>query len=629
MSARRKPRPGSAQGGAAPDLGGGPACPPPSAKATQAAASPPFDARPGPAEADNAARGGLSRLGLWWQRVMGAWLAAELLRLARLRRSPLARRFLLGKLCSILAIAGGMIALTPVRGTLESQFRRDLQAEVRLVAAMLAPSPLEHRRASGADTDRASGEDLVGRVSARHLLAQLPLSEGRLAFLYDMHGRWLSDTLDGHAAGPAQDRNPNPTAGAHDLPAHPRPARGASAAQRDAAAAYRPTPAAELLRAQAQDLARAGLDLAEGPGAEPLFGDIHGAEGAAYLALTLPFQGPEGAVGRLVLAASRDAVESLIWAERIRLAQIYLVAMALSLTISARLVWTITAPLSDLSSAIELGGDRHARTMSPERIRIPDLSYRRDEMGRLSEAMRGMVAALYDRIESNEQFAADVAHEIKNPLASLRSAAATLPMARDEAQRGQLLAVINQDVRRLDRLVSDISNASRLDRELVHETEEDFDLVEMLRELCSFLGSQAEEKGIDFILDLPPEPLPLSGLEARLAQVFVNIVSNAISFCQDGDAVRLWARRHDNRVLVVIEDTGPGIPESALTKIFTRFYSERPEGQFGSHSGLGLAISKQIVEAHGGVIWAENIRAADADPGSDPLGARFVVGLPV
>ncbi|MFY9468001.1 MAG: HAMP domain-containing sensor histidine kinase, partial [Lentibacter algarum] len=184
-------------------------------------------------------------------------------------------------------------------------------------------------------------------------------------------------------------------------------------------------------------------------------------------------------------------------------------------------------------------------------------------------------------------------------------------------------------VRRLDRLVSDISNASRLDSELVKEEQEEFDLLKMLDNLCQFLGEDAKSKGLDFISDLPKQPIILAGLEARVAQVFVNLISNAISFCEDGDAIRVWARQRENRVLVVVEDTGPGIPEEALTKIFKRFYSERPEQQFGNNSGLGLAISKQIVEAHDGVIWAENIRPTDVDATSEPLGARFVVGLPV
>jgi two-component system sensor histidine kinase ChvG len=205
----------------------------------------------------------------------------------------------------------------------------------------------------------------------------------------------------------------------------------------------------------------------------------------------------------------------------------------------------------------------------------------------------------------------------------------TLRLAKREDQRTQLLDVIDHDVRRLDRLVSDISNASRLDSELVKEEQEAFDLVKMLRNLSEYLGEQASDKGIDFISDLPDNSIVLAGLEARLAQVFVNLITNAISFCEDGDAIRVWVRRRENRVLVVVEDTGPGIPDNALTKIFKRFYSHRPANDFGNNSGLGLAISKQIVEAHGGVIWAENIRPTDADITSDPLAARLVVGLPI
>jgi len=214
-------------------------------------------------------------------------------------------------------------------------------------------------------------------------------------------------------------------------------------------------------------------------------------------------------------------------------------------------------------------------------------------------------------------------------LASLRSAVGTLRVAKRDDQRARLLDVIEHDVRRLDRLVSDISNASRLDSELVKEEEESFDLGKMLQNLADYLGQEAGSKGVDFITDLPKSPVVVRGLEARLAQVFVNLISNAISFCEQGDAIRLWCRVNDSRVLVVVEDTGPGIPEQALTKIFKRFYSERPEGQFGNNSGLGLAISKQIIEAHGGVIWAENIRPTDADITSEPLGARFVIGMPI
>jgi two-component system, OmpR family, sensor histidine kinase ChvG len=204
-----------------------------------------------------------------------------------------------------------------------------------------------------------------------------------------------------------------------------------------------------------------------------------------------------------------------------------------------------------------------------------------------------------------------------------------LRLTKREDQIARLLDVIEHDVRRIDRLISDTSNASRLDSELVKETEESFDLCRTLDALSRHLAQEAEGKGIEFLIEMPADPIMIQGLEARLAQVFVNLISNAISFCQAGDVVRVWARKRANRALVVVEDTGPGIPDEALDKIFRRFYSERPESQFGNHSGLGLAISKQIVEAHGGVIWAENIRAPEAEAGSPPLGARFVVGLPL
>jgi len=334
-------------------------------------------------------------------------------------------------------------------------------------------------------------------------------------------------------------------------------------------------------------------------------------------------------VAVVALANASGEIDRLARVERERVLQMFLIATLISVGLSLILASTISNPLADLAAAAEIGRERNRRKGSGGRIRIPDLTARPDEIGRLSGALRGMVGALYHRIESNEQFAADVAHEIKNPLASLRSAVGTMRIAQRAEQRERLLEVIEHDVRRLDRLVSDISNASRLDSELVKEEQEAFDLLAMLQNLTQYLNEEAEKKGVDFITDFPAEPIFITGLEARLAQVFVNLITNAISFCEEGDAIRVWARRRANRVLVVVEDTGPGIPEQALEKVFQRFYSQRPEGDFGNNSGLGLAISKQIVEAHDGVIWAENIRPTHADATSDALGARFVVGLPV
>ncbi len=354
-----------------------------------------------------------------------------------------------------------------------------------------------------------------------------------------------------------------------------------------------------------------------------------GEEGYLTFLVTTPIRHMGQTIGVAAVANEAGELDRLIALEREQVLRIFLVGIAVSVGLSLVLASTIANPLADLAAAAELGRDKNARKMSPTKIRIPDLTARPDEIGRLSGALRGMVRALYERIEGNEQFAADVAHEIKNPLASLRSAVGTLRITKRDDHREKMLDLIEHDVQRLDRLVTDISSASRLDSELVREEEESFNLLKMLGNLNDFLGKEATDKGIDYITDIPEDPIEVVGLEGRLAQVFVNLITNAVSFCEEGDAIRVWARKRANRILVVVEDTGPGIPEEALSKIFQRFYSERPEGQFGNNSGLGLAISKQIVEAHGGVIWAENIRPTEADSASEPLGARFVVGLPV
>lgn len=351
--------------------------------------------------------------------------------------------------------------------------------------------------------------------------------------------------------------------------------------------------------------------------------------GVTSFVVTTPIMRNDVAVGVIAVTTAAGEVDSLVQREREQFLRLFFVGIFVSIGLSLILASTIANPLAQLATAAEASQEKNARKMSPVRVRIPDLTGRPDEIGRLSRALRGMVAALYERIESNEQFAADVSHEIKNPLASLRSAVGTMRVAKRDDQRERLLTVIEHDVKRLDRLVSDISNASRLDSELVKEQEETFDLINTLGNISEFLGKDARLRGVDFVADMPAAPIMVQGLEGRMAQVFVNLITNAVSFCERGDAIRVWARTRQNRVLIVVEDTGPGIPDDALTKVFQRFYSERPEGQFGNNSGLGLAISKQIVEAHAGVIWAENIRPTDADPTSEPLGARFVVGLPL
>ena len=537
-----------------------------------------------------------------------------------INRSPLARRIVIFNLAALVVLVAGVLYLNPFRDTLVLQRERGLVVEAELIAAVLEARLGATAAPGGGVPGAALGPE------AASALAALALPREVEVHLFDAGGALLAVS-----AGGATPRLPA-------LDGLEEEVRG--------------TLITDLLGALwegASLLSARGPARAEGPGAVELARGLVpaalagetvarsevDAAGATVFRVATPIERGGRTVGALTLTSEAGVIDDLARAEREQVLQMFVLAILVSIGLSLALASTIAGPLSDLAAAAELGrgaagaaGGAGARRAAA-RVRIPDLGARPDEIGRLSSALRGMVAALYERVDANEQFAADVAHEIKNPLASLRSAVGTLRLARREDQRERLIGVIEHDVRRLDRLVSDISNASRLDSELVREEEEPFDLVAMVGNLAAYLGEDARARGIDFVTDLPPAPIVIQGLEARLAQVFVNLIGNAVSFCQPGDAIRIWARRRDDRVLVVVEDTGPGVPEAALGRIFDRFYSERPAGQFGDNSGLGLAISKQIVEAHGGVIWAENIRPTEADAASEPLGARFVVGLPV
>jgi two-component system sensor histidine kinase ChvG len=517
-----------------------------------------------------------------------------------LNRSPLARKIIVFNVMALVMLVVGVLFMNPFRDSLALQRQQGMERQAELIAAVyqaqLQPggSSFDFRRPLEETQIDPLNEvfifDPSGRIVASKVgqgTDSLVTDPGRPTLLTDfLEGVWSGVTVILRQGRAARTETIDP-------------------AQR-ALAAFDGAKAGETVRITTKD-----------------------AEGSLLFSVAAPILIQGQVVGAVAITSTSAEIDRLVRYEREQILQMFLLALCVSIGLSLMLASTISNPLSDLAAAAEIGRDRDSRRVAPSRVRIPDLAARPDEIGRLSVAMRGMVSALYERIDANEQFAADVAHEIKNPLASLRSAVGSLRFVKKDDQREKLLDVIEHDVRRLDRLVSDISNASRLDSELVKEEEEEFNLLKTLSNLCQYLSQQAGEKGVDFIIDLPSEPITIHGLEARLAQVFVNLVTNAISFCEEGDAVRVWARRRENRVLVVVEDTGPGIPEQALTKVFKRFYSERPQAEFGQHSGLGLAISKQIVEAHGGVIWAENIRPTAADPTSEPLGARFVVGLPV
>ncbi|MDA8585619.1 sensor histidine kinase [Rhodobacteraceae bacterium] len=519
-----------------------------------------------------------------------------------MNRSPLARKIITFNLLALLVLVAGVLFLTPFRESLVLQRERAIVSEAELVAGFLGAR-------LGAENTADSGE----------LLNSLPLPSGASVFVYDGNGALLTsvEAPERPSSAGELDSSGRSTFLTDSLTAIWDGV--AWIARRDTTRPEANTDNAALVKTLVTDALSNGTKVRS---SADLFGNT-------IFTVATPIMSGGAKTGVVAIASAAGEIDGLVAAEREQILQMFVIAILVSVVLSLVLASTIANPLSDLAAAAEIGRDKNARKFSPSRVRIPDLTARPDEIGRLSGALRGMVTALYDRIDANEQFAADVAHEIKNPLASLRSAVSSLRMQHREEQKNKLLDVVEHDTRRLDRLVSDISNASRLDSELVKEDEAPFNLLKMIGNLTEYLGNEAREKGVEFITDMPADAIVIDGLESRLAQVFVNLLTNAMSFCDDGDAIRVWVRKRENRVLVVVEDTGPGIPEEALTKIFNRFYTERPVDHFGNNSGLGLAISKQIVEAHGGVIWAENIRPTDADVTSEPLGARFVVGLPV
>ncbi len=353
-------------------------------------------------------------------------------------------------------------------------------------------------------------------------------------------------------------------------------------------------------------------------------------QGELIVSVAMPVRRFKAVLGVLVLSTQGEDINAIVQNERIVILQVFIIATLVSVALSVLLANTIANPIRRLAEAADPSGTSGARPLNLDRIEMPDLTSRTDEIGDLSAALIRMTHALYRRIEAIEAFAADVAHEIKNPLTSLRSAVETMDFARTPEQKQQLMDVIQKDVQRLDRLVTDISNASRLDAELVRERLAAFDLGELIIALAEMMRGQGEDRDVKVVTNLPADGLIARGLEGRIAQVITNLLDNALSFAPDGSTITITGEPlDDGMVRVIIEDQGKGIPEDNLASIFERFYSERPSAEaFGNHSGLGLSISKQIIDAHDGRIWAENIQSLDEKSGSKVSGARFVVELP-
>jgi two-component system sensor histidine kinase ChvG len=389
----------------------------------------------------------------------------------------------------------------------------------------------------------------------------------------------------------------------------------------------------------------------------PLYTEIGGANGKAYpevataltgtsvpivrvndkgelvVSVAVPIQRMRAVLGVLLLSTRGGDIDNIVSAERWGIVRVSLFAAAVTIVLSIILANTIAGPVQRLSAAAE-----SVRHSVKARAQIPDFTDRTDEIGHLSGALRDMTNALYRRIDAIESFAADVAHELKNPLTSLRSATETLPLAKTDDSKERLMEIIKHDVKRLDRLISDISDASRLDAELAREDATAVDLAELLRTTVSLFNDIHRDDTPEVVLDIAYAPgawpYRVIGHDSRLSQVIVNLLDNAISFSPPSGRVAVLARRMGHEIQIAVEDEGPGIPDENLERIFERFYTDRPQENFGQNSGLGLNISRQIAVAHGGRLWAENRPPngmgrgkGDASVGRSG-GARFVMRLP-
>ena len=359
-------------------------------------------------------------------------------------------------------------------------------------------------------------------------------------------------------------------------------------------------------------------------------------EGQHIVSIGVPVRRSKSTLGALQLTTRGGDIDKRLAEERWTLFLLANAAILATILSTLMLAGTIGRPMRRLSEAA-----KHVRRTIRARTEIPEMPHRLDEIGQLSAAFRDMTVALYRRIEASEKFAADVAHELKNPLTSVRSAAETLKFAKSEEDRQDLIETIENDVKRLDRLITDIASSSRLDAELAMGDLKSLDISEMLKVIIDVFRDIHEDRNVTIELDLAAIPdgsdqYQILGHDSRLGQVLNNLIENAISFSPEGSTVWVRARRVGADVEITIEDEGPGIPPKNIEKIFKRFYTDRPDpDEFGLNSGLGLSISRDIIMAHNGRIWAENRYAGDgnvdkstpSNPG-DILGARFVICLP-
>ncbi|HWA42604.1 MAG TPA: stimulus-sensing domain-containing protein [Hypericibacter adhaerens] len=525
----------------------------------------------------------------------------------RRRLSPLTRRILALNVLAIAIPVAGLLYLGDYRDDLVNSQLASLRTQAELFAGAIGTSGV---------VTGPLGEEKILPETTRHTVRRLVDVSKVRARLFDSDGVLLADSfklvgpsgqVEIEVLPPQQQHNlfGNLVADIYDWVVAQMPGNRRMPLYREAA-----DQKAEDYPEAARALLGETAEMVRSNGA-----------GGMILSVAVPVQRYRQVLGALMVSTDGREIEDALRRVRLGILQVFAVAAAITILLSLYLAGTIARPIHRLAEAAD-----RVRRVPGRQVAIPDFGKRRDEIGDLAEALRDMTNALWQRMDAIERFAADVAHEIKNPLTSLRSAVETVARIEDPVQQKKLMGIILDDVQRLNRLITDISDASRLDAELSRAESERIDLPKLLQALTDLHESTIGPEGPRLLLDIADrQNLDVTGLESRLVQVLRNLIANAVSFSPPGGRIRLAAGRQGDMVRILVEDGGPGIPPGKLEAIFERFYSERPKTEkFGAHSGLGLSISKQIVEAQGGRIWAENIE----DGHGEVLGARFVILLP-
>jgi two-component system, OmpR family, sensor histidine kinase ChvG len=572
------------------------------------------------------------------------------LRLWRLRRllesnvsSSLTRRIVFLNLGGLAALVSGFLLINHFRADIIEARTQSLEVQANIIAAAVAASAAVDTDSLLVDPDKLlnptpgdlaqarDDESLVFSINPERIgpvLHYLVTPTHTRARIFDRDGRML---LDSRTLSPRNERTEAADSATEDTTFLERLWAGGRAL-------FGGEPAMQPIYRWSTN----GMDLPEV--ARALHGDTTAmtrvnATGETIVSVGVPIQRGSAVRGALVLSTRGGDIDKVIARERWGLLRFFSVIAGVMLVLSLSLANTIGEPVRKLADA----ADRVRRGIR-SRQQIPDFTGRSDEIGHLSRALGEMTQALYGRMDAIESFAADVAHELKNPLTSLRSAVETLPRVKSEPSRLRLMEIMQHDVRRLDRLISDISDASRLDAEMARVESAPVDVAQLVRAVVDAISDSPRSRGVALKLRIAPgldgrrDNYFVMGRDSRLAQVVTNLVDNACSFSKPGGEVRVALQRAGEKgelIEIVVEDDGPGIPDHALERIFERFYTDRPSEGFGENSGLGLSISRQIVQAHSGELWAEN-RPLPPDAAREDedgqrrhgAGARFVVSLP-